>query len=322
MSNNLENITKRWKGIKASSGFRNFLIFLIFIVLSTFFWLIIAMNDSAQGTFDVRINIIGVPDSVTFINDPPASIHLTVRDKGTRLFRAQMQKPKLNINFRDFASGNTLRFSHSDLNGALKSIFGPSAQIITTSLDSLMLSYSKEPGKRVPIVVNTNVQAASGKVISGIPSSNVKSVLLYSTTVDLDTISHVYTKTLVRRKLKETAEVEISIRPIKGVKIVPARVKITIPVEPLVKKTAMIPIHIRNAQQGYSILLFPDNVEVSYFVPMSRFNDKIEDFEISADFSQANASSSGKQAVKIERTPAGVFNASLKIDSVEYTIIK
>lgn len=322
MSKNLENITTRWKGIKTSSGFRNFLIFLNFIVLSAFFWLIIAMNDSAQRTFDVRINIVGMPDSVTFISDPPTTLHLTVRDKGTRLFRAIMQKPRLNINFRDFANGNTLSFSHSDLNGSLKALFGPSAQIVSTSLDSLRLSYTKEPGKRVPLIVNANVQATSGKVISELPYSNIKSVLLYSTTVDLDTISRVYTKTVVRRKLKETSEVEISVRPIKGVKIVPSKVRITIPVEPLVKKTAMVPIRIRNAQPGYSVLLFPDNVEVSYFVPMSHFNDGAADFDISVDFSKASSLSSGKRDIKIMRIPPGVFNASLKIDSVEYTIIK
>ncbi|MBD5221798.1 MAG: hypothetical protein HDS70_05445 [Bacteroidales bacterium] len=322
MGARFEEFKTTWKGIKASSGFHNFLIFLGFVVLATFFWIIMAMNDSAQDTFDVQLNLTGVPDSVTFINDPPKKIHVSVRDKGTRLFRSALNEPKLSINFREYAQGGVFRFSAADMNTSLKSLFGAAAQITNVSVDSLNLSYTTERGKRVPVIISADVKAQSGKVISGRLMPAPTAVRLYSTMIDLDTITRVETKTIVRRNLNETTSVEVNIKPIAGVKIVPSKIKVTIPVEPLVKKTIMVPITIKDLRDGYSLLLFPDNVEVSYFVPMSRFNDNFKGFEVAVFFEDALKSRSTLVPLTITSFPKEISNPTLKSDSVEYTIVK
>lgn len=311
-----------WKGLKASSRFHNFILFLGFVVLATFFWIIMAMNDSAQDSFDVRLSIANVPDSITFITDPPQKIHITVRDKGTRIFRASLNDPKLSLNFREYASGGILRFTPADLNASLKALFGPSAQITSSSLDSLNLSYTTEPGKKVPVIICADVKAASGKIISGKITASQSSVLLYSTTVNLDTVTKVYTKNVIRRNLNEDTKIKVQIQPIAGVKIVPSTITVSIPVEPLVKKTVMVPITVKDARPGYSLLLFPDNVEVTCYVPMSKFNHNIEGITVNVSFNDAINAHSTKVPLTIGSYPATITTPSLKYDSVEYTIVK
>ena len=51
--------------MKASKGFHSTVVFLCFVVVSTVFWFILAMNDSVTKTFDVSLKIVNVPDSVT-----------------------------------------------------------------------------------------------------------------------------------------------------------------------------------------------------------------------------------------------------------------
>lgn len=322
MGKKFEKILTKWKGIKASSQFKNFVLFLGFVILASGFWVIMSMNDNVQDTFDVQLSVVGVPDSVTFITDPPRKIHVSVRDKGTRLFRAAMNNPKLTLNFREYASAGILRFTSADLTSSLKSIFGSAAQITSVSPDSLSLPYTTEPGKRVPIIINADVQTESGKVIAGRLTSPTSAVRLYTTTVDLDTVYRVYTKKIIKRNLKESTTIEIGIQPIPGVKIVPSVVKVNIPVEPLVKKTIMAPITVKDLPAGYSLLLFPDNVEVSFFVPMSKFNQEYKGIEVSVLFEDALASKSEMVPLLISSYPSDIKNPTLKSDSVEYTIVR
>ena len=53
-------------------GFHNALVFLIFVVIATVFWIVITLNDSVTDTFRVKFRVDNVPDSVTFITDPSA----------------------------------------------------------------------------------------------------------------------------------------------------------------------------------------------------------------------------------------------------------
>ena len=96
--------------IVKSGGFHNALVFLIFVVIATVFWIVITLNDSVTDTFRVKFRVDNVPDSVTFITDPPHEIHVTLRDKGTNILRSGvMRDPTVNVNFRDYAHSGVFR---------------------------------------------------------------------------------------------------------------------------------------------------------------------------------------------------------------------
>ena len=99
----------------ASSAFRKMLTFLVFVVIAALFWFIMALNDSAQDDFEVRVAITNVPDSVTFINLPPQKIHVMVRDQGVNLWRnGILVRPAVEINFRDFSNDGRFIVRRSD----------------------------------------------------------------------------------------------------------------------------------------------------------------------------------------------------------------
>jgi len=313
-------LREKWESLRKSANFHNVLVYLAFVVVVTLFWFMMALNDSVQKSYDVRININGVPDSVTFISVPPERMHVTVRDKGTSLLRRGT--PSININFREFADDGIFRFSKADLNAALKTTFGNSAVISSVSLDSLRLAYTSLKGKRVPLRVLADVSAASGNVIAGAPFSEQKAVLVFSTRDVLDTVMSVQTVRIVRRNLKETAEVEAKIVPIPGARVEPASVKITIPVEPLVSEESTVTVVARNVPKDISLLLFPSKVNVRYFVPMSHFGDEDPGIEVWVDYDDTSLVGTKKLPIRIGNHPAKVKNITLMTDSLEYTIVK
>lgn len=315
---------KRWfVSLRRNRIARNIMTFVGFVLVATLFWFVMAMNDNVQDNVEVRLNISNQPDSVTFIALPPQKFHVTVRDKGTSLMRAAgFQTPVVTFNFRDFAQEGRFRVSKNDFLAALKQTFGSNASITSSSLDSLSLSYTALPGKRVPVIVNLDATPSSGKVISALPGKNPGAVEVFSTRDILDTITRVYTEKIVRRHLDESLTITVKLLPIRGARIIPDQIKVTIPVEPLVKKQQFTQIQIDNVPDGMDLLLFPQKARVVYYVPMSRFNDSDPVINVRADYRDITDGFSNHIPLHLHGTPGYVINPELVDTSVEYTIVR
>lgn len=318
-----ENIRSEWLRVKGSARFRNILMFLVFVAIATVFWFIIALNDNVTETFRVKVQIVNVPDSVTFITDPPSDIHVTLRDKGTTILRSGVVKnPELIINFRDYARDGIMRLSHADFTAELKADLGGVATISASSIDSLRLYYTTSPGKRVPVIVNADLKAASGYMIQGAPVSMTKFVKVYSFHDESDTVVAVHTKKLVKKGLSQTSEFNIALQPVSHVKIVPSKVDVRVNVEPLVHKETFVNVDVVNTPAGENLLLFPNRVPVSFYVPMSHFNDEEYRIRVEADYNDIKTTSTSRVPVRITASAPGLINIELKADSVEYTLVK
>lgn len=308
----LQNVNRKVMG-------RNFLTFCGFVAVAAVFWFIMTMNDSVQRNMTVDINFTNVPDSATFITLPPEEMHVTVRDRGSHLLRVGLWRhPVMNIDFADYAHSGRLRFSRADLMASLRNTFGATATISSTSIDSISLPYTLERGRRVPVRVVCDATAVSGKTIAGRIACNPGNVTLYSAT-DIDTITRVYTQRIVVRDLDDSKEVEVALRPIPGVRIIPETVKVTIPVEALVKRQTMVHINVDNVPAGEELLLFPSRVKVEYYVPMSQFND-VPNIDLRVDYRDTHLTDESRLPVRIARFPAYVINPTTKTTTVEYTI--
>lgn len=296
-------------------------LFLVFVGVAAVFWFIMALNEDVQTDFDVRIHVTGVPDTVTFITDPPQVLHVSVRDRGTALLRRKFTEPPvINLPYREFASDGRLRVLPSALMARLRAQFGTAAAINITSMDSISVIYTTAPGKFVPVRVVSDVTAALGKVVAGRPRPDVREVRVYAQRNILDTISYVSTENIVLRDLDKTSTFNVGIRPVRGVRIEPSRVKVTVTVEPLENRKAVVPVTAVGVPAGEHVALFPDKVEVAYLVPMSRSDDAaVPRFTVVADYTSASASAI---PLRLSSIPMEVEGANLVQDSVQYTLIK
>ena len=324
MGQKFDQVKEKWAILKTKSGFRDFMLFLIFVAVSTVIWFILAFNDSAQDHFNVRLQVVNMPDSVTFISDLPEKIHVVVSDKGTSLWRnGYLKNPSVSVDFKEYASDGVLRYSYSDMQSALKETFGGNAQITSVSLDSLQLYYTTSPGKKVPVVVDCEVYPASGSVLEGSIKSSPASVYVYSDKHETDTIHYVTTEKLTLRNLSETTTREVKIRKIKGARAMPSSVSVTVPIEPLVRKEAMISVASLNVPKGEQLLLFPSRVPVEYYVAMSRLSDDEDNnIELVVDYNEISDTLSRKLKVKAVNYPGRLKNLKLRSDSVEFAIVK
>lgn len=300
------------------------MLFLVFVCVSALFWLILALNDSAQDHFSVNLRIINQPDSVTFISDVPDKIHVTVNDKGTNLWRnGYLKHPTINIDFKEFSSDGVLKYSYNDLIASLRETFGGSASVTSLSLDSLQLVYTTNPGKKVPILVKCQVIPAPGTTLTGNVTASPTNVYVYGPKDVVDTIEYVATQPVTLRDISETTEMEVKLQRIIGARAMPSKVVLTAKIEPLVKQQAMVTVDAVNVPPGEELLLFPSKVPVEYYVAMSLLNEDYDkNIRLEVDYDHIADSKNGKLHVETIKFPEILKNLRILNDSVEYALVK
>ncbi len=319
----LKSLKAAFHRLKATGRLRDLCIFAGFVVVAAAFWCILTLNEEAQTDFEVRLKIVGVPDSVTLITDPPGIIHVSVRDRGSHLLRLRlMREAEVKIDFKEFASDGRLRVSSRALLTHVRGIFGQGATVSIISADSISAPYTTMPGKMVPVRVVTDIMPELGKVVSGSPKSSVKQVKVFALRDVIDTISYVSTERIVRRGVNDSFTQSVKLRPINGARFEPSSVQVTVNVEPLENRRVTVPISQTNVPSGQSLVLFPDKVEINYLVPMSRTDIPVNGFSVQADYRTIGAPSDQRMPLSIGAVPPGVTNATLLSDSVAFTIIR
>lgn len=320
----MKSFINRWIKIRKSNEFRNVLTFAVFVAIAALFWIVLTLNDSVQQGCMVNLKITNKPDSITFISDVPKTIHVEIKDKGSGMIRSVwLRTPTLNLNFRELASDGQLICSHSDLMAGLKETFGINASILSCSIDSLRLTYTDRPGKNIPVQVSVDASSRAGFIVYGAPACNPTRVTAYGPREILDTLHRAFTKTYFETDLAEPVSFVSELKPIKGVRLIPSSVKVRINVEPLVAKDELVYVIAENVPADENLLLFPSQVRVSYYVPMSEFSLEKKRVRVLTDYNEVASHMGERLPLKIDLLdPVNTIKPILHADSVEYTLVR
>ena len=310
------------KEFLSSSKGRDILLYLVFVIISFAFWAILSLNNLIQDNYKVRFRITGIPQGVTMINDYPREFNVTVKNNGYVLLKYMIgDNPEITVDFKEYANGNgQILISRQELEDMLVAEFGSGTSIVSFSPESLSIKYTSLPGKKVPVEIFGDYVANFQYVVNGEIVAVPDSVTIYSDAGNLSAINKVRTEKIISRNLTDSLYVKIAIQNIKDVRAVPDSVDVMIPVEPLVTKRSSIPVIVKNLPENVSVVVFPSYVQVSYLLPMSLYNNRLDDkFEASVDYGDIQGNKA-KLPVRIEIAPEIYQNIQLETDSVEYVI--
>lgn len=303
---------------------RDLLIFLLFLCVASIFWFISSLNNEIEENIEIPIEIIEIPDSVTILDKIPTNINITLKEKGTSIIRYILgSNPPIKINFLNYAQGETYseRFllRHNDIELLLKKYFGNGVQITSIQPDSIKVSYTSSLREKLKLQINADVSPHFQYIINGEISADIDSVDVYKIS-DIDTNIFVVNTELIKRvDLKDTTIVTAQIKPITGFKIIPDNVTITIPVEPLIAKKQTVIITTTNVPDSIDLILFPPIAEITYLLPMSKYNISNE-ITITADYNSIQMNNGLKIPLSTANIPIDYKNIDLLTDSVEYII--
>lgn len=324
MSKFVDIVKRLWHARRRLWNSRDLLQYMVFVAIAGIFWCFMTFNQTSQQEVTVKLRLVGKPKSITFIDDLPATVTVTVKDRGTTflklLFRAT---PEIALNFNDYYDERTglFRVNYSALNSQLRKLFRRDASIGKISPENIECRTTDRPAKRVPVDYfdNLNVSPDKRYVMYGDIECAPDSVDIYGDIITLAGISEVKIAALRETNVDHTLERMVRLQAIDGVRIKPATVTLTIPVEPLIQKRQAVPVQVRNLPDGVNVIVFPGTVDATFLLPQSLYKKPVDSFVAVVDYNAINTDSK-KVAVTVGEVPAVYEGVKLSTDSVEYII--
>ena len=300
-------------------------LFLIFVAIAALFWVLLSFNNNM--THDVTINmVVKKPKNVTLINDIPSKITVTVKDRGLSFLKSFFKStPNIELDFNKFINekNGTMEVTPSQLINEVRRALNSEATIIKVLPESIISKFTTLPGKKVPVNWEDNIEniipdkqfVINPDLIKTDPDSVVIYALDQATLLK---INEVDISTVEVANLTSNFTKEVQLKAVNNVKIVPEKVKLTVPVEPLIRKDYNASISVRNLPRNVEVLLFPPSIDVTFLVPQSHYRDPIN-LTVIVDYNDIDQNNN-KVNIKLGEVSGNYTNVTLPIDSVGYLI--
>lgn len=321
----IKDTLKRLSQLRHKVSSRDTVLFVFFVIMAAIFWMMLTFNN--QMTHDVTVEVkVKKPANVTFIQDIPPSITMTVKDRGIAFMKLYFRStPSIELDFNKYSDDKTktMVVTTSQLMNELRRTMRREATIQKVQPESLNVKYTTLPGKKVPVNWEDNLKnittdwqfVINPDGVTTIPDS----VMVYA--IDRATlagISEVDITTIEVENLTSTLNKSVRIKQPANARAIPGKVELRVPVESLIKKELNIPISVRNQPYGINVLLFPATVKVSYLLPQSKYKLPAN-ITVVVDYNDIDLSSN-RVNVKLGEVSGSYTNVSLGTDSVNYVI--
>lgn len=300
-------------------------LFLFFVVIAALFWVLLSFNNNM--TRDITINVVvNKPKNVTLINDVPSTVTVTVKDRGLSFLKSFFQSaPTIELDLNKYINekNSTMEIAPNQLINEVRRAINNEATIIKVIPESIVSKYTTLPGKKVPVNWEDNIEniipdkqfVINPDLIKTDPDSVVVYALDQATLLK---VNEVDISTVEVANLTSTFTKEVTMKGINNVKIVPDKVKLTVPVEPLIRKDFNASISLRNQPHGVKVLVFPPSVDVTFLVPQSHYRDPVN-LTVIVDYNDIDPKNN-KVNIKLGEVSGNYTNVTLPIDSVNYLI--
>lgn len=307
-----------------SSANREFLTFFFFLVLSTIFWLMTALNETYEREIGVPAYLVNIPKNVVVTSDMEDTVRITVRDKGFALLAytyGEGIRP-INVNFQSAItrqSGYGV-VSSQELMKMINQRFSGSSKIVQVKPDRLDFHYNYGLSRQVSVKMSGHVVPGKSFYLARTRFWPEK-VTVYGSKQALDSLRFVKTVPINITNFNDTVLRTVALETIKGVKIVPNTVRIGLYPDILTEENIEVPITAINMPEGKVLRTFPQRVTVNFIVGASMFRSiSPEQFAVVVDYNEIIDHPSDKCSIHLRETPQGVRNARLKMTHVDYLI--
>ncbi|MCL5268047.1 MAG: hypothetical protein M1469_08085 [Bacteroidetes bacterium] len=293
------------------------------LVLSILVWLSVSMNNEYSVAIRVPFKVSGLPDNTALASPIPKSILVRVRGTGWQLASAYLSTTSsINIDLSNF-NKRRIVITSRDLGYSLD--FGSSANIISFTPDTVVMTLDKIATKKVPIIPEIDVEPRSGFMVVGIPVLSPDSVTVIGSSDIVSKLDAWYTQPRRFKRVMNGITTTIPLSDtLTGILSLGTKyVDVSVSVQQIAEDTYKdIPIKILNNSDSANILLLPPTVDVTLrggITTMSEISADSLSVTVNYDDLIHSSSSRVQPEVKAPPTLQVIF---VKPDSVEFVIRK
>lgn len=302
------------------------LIFVAFLLMSFFFWMLQAFQDTSDYTLKVPLHYETLPAHITITNELPKQVEVRLQDRVSTLYsyyrhRKEMQ---LDLNLMDWYRGEGVsKVPTGVLESRLRARLNPTTRILSLHPDTLPVYFVEKASKEVSIRLNHSLVPASQYMFTIQPRVQPSTVQIFAPPTVLNHVEYVETELLEKSEIMDSIQLNVALKPIKGVQFAFSTVRVLMKSEAFTEQTLSIPVQGLGFPEGDSLLSFPKNVDVTFFVCLSDFKNMHPDsFQLVVDYKQIAQSKSKLQQPKLIRHPERIRNIRMRPSQVDCLIEK
>ena len=316
----VRNILKAVRNFLFSGLNKEFLIFLFFLALSGVFWLMMTLNETMEREFKIPVRLTGVPRNAVMTGELADTVRVTIKDKGFTLVTYDFRP--LTFRFSSYADEDTGEgvVPVADVQKQVLSQMYGSSKLLQLKPGKFDFYFTYGSSKKVPVVFRGKITTHKSYYLAH-TEFNPSMVTVYANKQQLDQLQAVEIEPFNYRNLQDTIRQMVKIKKIRGIKIVPPMVRISVYPDVLTEESVEVPVTAINMPPGMVLRTFPSKVTVRFTIGASLFrtiNPSL--FKVVVDYEELAANPSHKCTLQLRSVPRSVSKASLEIDRVDYLL--
>ena len=307
-----------------SSLNKEFLIFLFFLLLSGAFWLMMALNETYEEELKVPVRLVGMPRNAVMTDEPADTVKVTVRDKGFTLvtYKYGHWFRPLTFKFATYANEDQGHgaIPAADIIKQVQSQLYGSSKLLSVKPEKLDFYFTYGASKKVPIRFRGKISTSKSYYLAHTEFSPMM-VTAYANKKVLDELKYVEIEPFNYRNLQDTIRRNVRLQKIRGVKLVPSTVRLSVYPDVLTEESIEVPVSAINMPVGMVLRTFPSRVTVRFTIGASQFRMiRPEQFNVVVDYQTLAENPSDKCTLQLRSVPSLVSKAKLELDKVDYLL--
>lgn len=307
-----------------SSLNKEFLIFLFFLLLSGAFWLMMALNETYEEELKVPVRLVGMPRNAVMTDELADTVKVTVRDKGFTLvtYKYGHWFRPLTFKFATYANEDQGHgaIPAADIIKQVQSQLYGSSKLLSVKPEKLDFYFTYGASKKVPIRFRGKISTSKSYYLAHTEFSPMM-VTAYANKKVLDELKYVEIEPFNYRNLQDTIHQNVRLQKIRGVKLVPSTVRLSVYPDVLTEESIEVPVSAVNMPAGMVLRTFPSRVTVRFTIGASQFRMiRPEQFNVVVDYQTLAENPSDKCTLQLRSVPSSVSKAKLELDKVDYLL--
>jgi hypothetical protein len=306
------------------------LTFFLCLLVATVLWFINALSKDYTTTISYPVEYLDLPRNKFITNNPPDHFNLRINTQGFTLVKYKLIKTfnPLLIRVTDIISDiettakNSYVIATKNLSEKISSQLSNDVVLLGITPGVLTLAFDSLDIRRVPVASNVEI---GFKPRFGLASpvyfepSHVTVTGPHDVIQDLDTL---FTVPGIFKNVGASIRQKIALVMPRQIFVEPNHVTMFADVDEFTERTISLPVWINNQPDSSKVRLFPREVEVRFFIGLSRYTQiKPEDFSLYVSWEDIEHNNAQLQ-VKVKKQPSGVNTIKIIPENVEYLIEK
>lgn len=308
-------------------------VFMACLVLSFLFWLLTTLSKIYVEDISIPVNYRDLPKNKVLVSKLPEQLFLEIEATGFELLWLKMNgvgdqldldaSPNSLKRLPSADAGNYVLVTEKKLS-KVRSKMEEEIKLVAIRPDSIFFSFRDKVQKNLPIRFKGHI-AYDGQYGPVGPLSFDPSIIKVSGPAELlDTMTAIYTDSIILESIDETIELTIDLAVIysaTSLSFDSVNTKLTLPVEKFTEGTVDVPVTQVGKYNNGTIKVFPTEVEVSYWIPLSQFeNIQKEQFKVEVDLEEIKQEGTSSLQVLITDFPSTVKRVRSDPEKVEFII--